>query len=494
MGKIPLYQQGQIASSRVGTPGVSQTGGQIEALGGEVLKYTQQYIQAEAVKREIADNIEADKHRVEFENQYYRQLEQRKQQSVDDPYAVLEGSYGLGSSLVNEMASGISNERVRLNFQKKANESITGSQSKIRNWAFEQTSTNAFVNYETAMQGLATQAAGAGNLEDLDGLYLSAEKLMVNAIPVVGVEKARKSYETNTKAIADNFIYSKIDDAPGTVEQYLDSGFFDGVYNEKEKVALRDKADSIRKKNEYEAFIKQDAGNAEAITGLYAADTDGSLTLGMIENTIAGLEAQKEAATNPRFKMQIEQDIRSAIRIKDDYLKPKAAPKLTPEQKREKKARDAEMVYGLDTDFSTLVQNVQGEYETPTGEETVELRNLREKYEQAYLDGAISLEKRNKELKNIDASIKDALFKNGKIRDFGWFENKEANMFNQAKNVALNYSKHNIKDEMLRNQFYGDVMEQAIDMIDTESQKPGFSVDKFMEQIIEYKSKKYGFK
>ena len=75
MGRINLYERRGLSSSLVGTPGISTVGNDVLEIGDEVAQLAQQRIKIENAKIAIADDIEAEKHRIDFENQFYKFLE-----------------------------------------------------------------------------------------------------------------------------------------------------------------------------------------------------------------------------------------------------------------------------------------------------------------------------------------------------------------------------------------------------------------------------------
>ena len=92
------------------------------------------------------------------------------------------------------------------------------------------------------MDLIESQAGQIRNATDIVGLVNSAKRLAVQSATVVGVECANKVFEANQKGIYQNFAYSRIDNAPGTIKQLVDSGVFNGNINKKEQLALKNTA------------------------------------------------------------------------------------------------------------------------------------------------------------------------------------------------------------------------------------------------------------
>ena len=250
MGKVQLYERRSLDSSLVGTPGVSNAGNDIMAMGEEVAQLTQQKIKIENEKIAIADNIEAEKYRIQYENELYKRNEKAKQDNVNNPYAVADTAYEMGLAYADEVASGIGNPRVKEKFLSKAQKSAEQVQDKSREWASRTTAENAFVNTGESLELLTAQAGVIKDTSDLEGLLDSAERLAFNSAGVIGVERAHKLYETAKKSIYENFAYSNIDRNPHSVKALVDSGMFDGVLDEKEQLSLKSSADALARKRE----------------------------------------------------------------------------------------------------------------------------------------------------------------------------------------------------------------------------------------------------
>ena len=135
MGKVNLYERQSLDSSLVGTPGIMTAGNDLMDMAGDAAKLTQQGIALQTAKIEVADNIEAEKHRIGFENELYKQSEDAKQKSINNPYDFSDGAYDMGMSLASKTASQITNPRVRDKFLEKSQSSIESFQNQAKTWA-----------------------------------------------------------------------------------------------------------------------------------------------------------------------------------------------------------------------------------------------------------------------------------------------------------------------------------------------------------------------
>lgn len=290
MGKVQLYERRSLDSSLVGTPEVSNAGNDIMAIGEEVAQLTQQKIKIENAKIAIADNIEAEKYRIQYENELYKRNEKAKQDNVNNPYAVADTAYEMGLAYADEVASSIGNPRVKEKFLSKAQKSAEQVQDKSREWASRTTAENAFVNTGESLELLTAQAGVIKDTSDLEGLLDSAERLAFNSAGVIGVERAHKLYETAKKSIYENFAYSNIDRNPHSVKALVDSGMFDGVLDEKEQLSLKSSADALARKRELEVQRQNKSARIDTISVLYDKEAQGKLTLAEVNNAIIAFQ------------------------------------------------------------------------------------------------------------------------------------------------------------------------------------------------------------
>lgn len=311
MARIKLYEQGRLAPQAVGTPGISGAGETVSDLGASVLKETQKAIIAENAKIEIADNMEAENQRIQWENKWYNDLEKQRQDpnAVKDPYGLANSTFDLGKKSVDEYANSISNPRVRDKFIAKTQSSISSAQDYMRNWASDQTTTNAFVNLQEAITGITTQAGKVRGQAGFNGLLSQGEALIANAAPVIGTDKAFKLRQQLREDVASNFIYAHIDDSPGAVRSYIKSGMFDGILDEHQKLSLDKTAEAVTKRNIAEQHVATAMGNHMNINALRVAEAEGKLTVGQIDQMI------KVAETNKYRKADIDKLYSMKIRL-----------------------------------------------------------------------------------------------------------------------------------------------------------------------------------
>lgn len=492
MGKVQLYERRSLDSSLVGTPGISTAGNDLMEIGDEVAQLTQQKIKVENAKIAIADDIEAEKHRIDFENQFYKKMEDDKQANINNPYAVSDTAYDNGLSYASQMAQGIDNPRVREKFLSKAQNSVEQVQTQTREWASKTTADNAFINMSDAMDSLEAQAGNVKNVGDLGGLLSSAEKLAISSASVVGAEKAHRVYEATKKAIYENFAYSNIDRNPHSVKALVDSGMFDGVLDEKEQLSLKNSANALVRKRELEVQRQNKSAHINTISAMYDKEANGKLTLAEVNNAIvtfqksgAGVgeiksllaikksllhgDGHSGGGTGKPGKVSYQTQADTLEHITDSYLgiftKEGAAGKI--------KSRD--------TSISDL-QNLQNNIVKAAAAKKLDKRTA------------------NSMLKNIVRG-KHALMETDKgvITDPGGIfgvgkktKDIPLGIYNDGMRSAATWANNNIKDPKLRAQFKHDVITEYVNSYDNVKNQKGFTVGKYTNQIIGHYAPKYG--
>lgn len=502
MGKINLYERQPLASSRVGTPGIDRSGEIVENIGQHVGQLTQQYVAVEKAKIEIADNIEADRHRVEFENKYYKALEDSKQENINNPYQVSNTASETGAQLSNDMAGDITNPRVKEKFLTKIQSSISSGQASARKWASDQTSTNAFINLNSAMEALATQGGIVKTPKDIEGLIESAQKLALNSAAVVGIDKAEKVYEVTKKAIYQNFAYANIDTAPETVKQYVDKGLFNGTLSEKEQLELKNSADSMIKKREREIDLQNKSYFVDRITDLYDKNLNDKLTLKEIDAEIAVFK--KSGADKG--------DIMSLLTIKKSLLGEQESDAKHAAAEAKKKAKEAGKPgkISYEDQASTLV-NITDKYlnvfnkpgaggKVYSDVSLSELQSLQQEVIAAASSKKLDKQTANSMLKNIVRGKQELMKTNKTVttNEGGIFgigkETKEIpiGVYNEGLHSANDWANKHIPNEKARNNFKHDVITEYVNSYDSVKDKKGFTVNKYVNQIIGHYGPKYG--
>lgn len=297
----PLYSRGSLASGAVGVPDVADPSKYLYATGQDMLQASETFFKAEATKRKIAEDIAAEKYKIQWEHEYYTELEKQKQQSQEDPYGLADKAYGMGEKSISFFANNISNPKVRDAFNKKAVSSLGSAQTMVRNWASKQTVDNAYSDTEQALATLYQQAGVMTTPEEFGMLRNQGESLINSAVPIIGIEGADKLRKEMGKQMAENFIYAKIDNNPWTVKKYVDSGMFDDIYDEKELHSINDTARQIIKRNEQEQKEAAEAKAGRDFQILVDKALSGELSLLEINRMIDRERAIKGKGTGQRL-------------------------------------------------------------------------------------------------------------------------------------------------------------------------------------------------
>ena len=285
-GSNPLYQRGSLASGAVGVPMVADPSKEIYAAGEDLLKIGEAYLKVEAEKRKLSEDIAAEKYKIQWEHEYFKELENQKQQSQEDPYGLADKTFSMGEESISSFAKNIKNPRVRDAFNKKTTASLGSAQKMMRDWASNQTVTNAYRDVEDSLATLYQQAGNMNSPEQFGMLRNQAESLIYSATPIIGTKGAEKMKKEMGKQMGENFIYAKIDDNPAAVKGFINSGMFDDIFDEKEKYAISHTADLIVKRNQKE---QEEAATAKAgrdFQGLLDKAVAGELTLYEINTMI----------------------------------------------------------------------------------------------------------------------------------------------------------------------------------------------------------------
>jgi len=314
MARVQLYQTGNLANQAVGTPGVDPTGETIAEAGRTITEASRDYLKAETAKLKIANNIQAEVEKIKFENAIYEDIESRKQDvgNINNPYGLAESVYGSTEAGIQSYAKNISDPRVKQIFLEKTSVLPGQVQRSTQEWASRQTVTNAFVNVKEGIDAIGQQAAKMTDQNGFLGSLAQVDALITNAIPVIGVDKSYELRKYAKGQIAENFIYSKIDQSPETIKAYLNNGVFNGVLDEKEQSSVLRTAESIAKRNKR---LQDDAIYAGvSVDGQQVAQKiyQGTASLTDVNNYIYGLKAK---GVRPNSK-----EMQTALKMREDVI------------------------------------------------------------------------------------------------------------------------------------------------------------------------------
>lgn len=327
-GRIPLYDRGRLVNESGGAIDVPNVGAYQASYGNTYINEVERNLDEanrqaakiraeqeaiEAKKRELADNIAAEKFKIQWENQYYKELEQQKQSNASNPYGLYDNIYDMtNKSLQQYMENNISNSNVKDLFVKKTTSSISAIQNNVRSWASGQTVTNAFSDIQASLDELYKQAGNIGSPSGLAGLMSQGESLVNNAELIIGKEAADKIRNTSKRQMSENFVYSQIDNNPTMIKGYMQSGMFDGIFDDKEQFAITRTANTILNKNRIEQERANRVADSQVYRGIVDRASAGNMTLAEINREIQREKARGGSGTKKRLD--------NLMRIRDDIV------------------------------------------------------------------------------------------------------------------------------------------------------------------------------
>ena len=494
MGKVNLYERQSLDSSLVGTPGIMTAGNDLMDMAGDAAKLTQQGIALQTAKIEVADNIEAEKHRIGFENELYKQSEDAKQKSINNPYDFSDGAYDMGMSLASKTASQITNPRVRDKFLEKSQSSIESFQNQAKTWAEKTTADNAYINLSDSMDSIESQAGQIRNVTDIVGLVNSAKRLAVQSATVVGVERANKVFEATQKGIYQNFAYSRIDNAPGTIKQLVDSGVFNGVMDEKEQLALKNTATGLIRKRELEVQRANRSAHISSISTLYDKEANGTLTVAEVNNAISQFQRSGAGVG----------EIKSLLAIKKSLIHGDSHGGSGSGGKHGNKVdyqTQANTLTAITDDYLDIFTKTTAAGKLKSRDTSLsDLQNLQNKIVQAASEKKLDKQTANSMLKNIVRGkhalmdTKTSVTTNpGGIFGVGK-QTKEIplGIYNDGMRGINSWANNHISDPKQRARFKQDAISSYVNSYDGVKSKKGFTVNKYTNQIIAHYAPQYG--
>lgn len=325
-GRIPLYNRGALARESGGDVNVPDTAGDFTRVSNMLFNTAEQNIaadnrryaqleaarlKAEKEKRDMSDDIAAERALLDWENSAYQDLEQQKQQNFANPWSVYDGIDGRINESIDSYASQISNPDVADKFRKRAATSTRAIQNNVRTWATNQDSQNIMTNLQSGLESLYTRAGNAASLNEVAGLISQSDSFTLNAASAIGPEQAKKMADSARRQIAENFIYSRIDNSPNEIASYINGGVFDGIFDDKEQHTILGNAQRIVEKRQREA---EDAAEAQAnwkAMSFLPQLSSGTATLSEVNNAIA---AEKMAGgTGSKSRIKFLEQVRNKI-------------------------------------------------------------------------------------------------------------------------------------------------------------------------------------
>ncbi len=217
MAKIPQYQQQQLVSSIVGTPGVDTSG---EALANKIGNQAQsisntlftdavrkqRQLDAEsralaAAKQKQLDTIETNKHLLELDIAWGANFKEIENNSKDAPGTIVGQAQKVGQELLDERLKNIPSESVRnavtASGTNLLRNKLNGAQSSAETLATKK----GIADFNSQLDLKAVQAGNAADKQEFDKLYKEFDEFGGQAAFVYGAAGADKIKAARNEAL-----------------------------------------------------------------------------------------------------------------------------------------------------------------------------------------------------------------------------------------------------------------------------------------------------
>lgn len=333
MPKIPRYQQGQLASSVVGTPGIdnstaklfNEIGSQLNTVRNSMFQVAfeqrrqdlreqaQKERELKAVQKEQqrrVNKVELANHRFQMDSQLDELGNQLRQDHVNDPETVPDLLAKQGRDAISKYAESISNPDVRADFLSQSLNGLRSQTGGAASWAQRQGPINAEKN---ALSALDQFSIGLGNKqfpdEVLDGVAAFEEQYGQTYREQFGPKydlMFQKAKEQGVK----NYLSRLSRENPEQLDAVVNSGMFDdhidqtsitSVYNTYKSYA-RQQEREIKKEQDYSDAVQWTQTLGDSDRGIITGETsledldkleEEAVASSAPKNVIKGIQSQK---------------------------------------------------------------------------------------------------------------------------------------------------------------------------------------------------------
>ena len=284
MGKIQSYQQGDLASSAVGTPGVdnsltsvlNQVGQMAGAAENHVAalasqEYQQTRVEAlrrqaeqralEKQQRELLDKVDIDTHAAQLDLQLGALKTQTKTEHLKDPDSAVGRYTEQASKLTDDYLKNVPaslQSQVRI----KAVESTRSASSDINNWSYTQRTDNARAGLTSTLADYINGAANLGSIEDVGKQWQKVDALKPSLETAYGTDAEKIIRETKTN-ITKQYVSNLMVKDASLVEPLIKSGAFDRELDGSTRADLIHRADVYVKAKERDDKHQIDLANTQ---------------------------------------------------------------------------------------------------------------------------------------------------------------------------------------------------------------------------------------
>lgn len=310
MPKIPVYEQGQLASSAVGTPGVDTSGTQLfgtiaQAAGGitDELARTIQANNVEAARKKreadelakaqkkILDDIDVANHESKLDLQLGDEEGKVKAEKQSDP----AGSGALftqrGTDIMDKYLDGITDENVKNRVKLGTIKSINARANAMNGWTLTQRTANAQAGIESTLAEYVNRAGNLTTAQEVGQTWEKIEALRGPGTLAFGAKTDEIIRRAKTD-VAEQYVNGLMIRDHNAVRPVLESGAFDSALNAEKRRQLIEKAGLLAKAEEQDMRIQDtiDSTNRQIETTDIVVNTD--------DNDLQSLIGTEQELTN----------------------------------------------------------------------------------------------------------------------------------------------------------------------------------------------------
>lgn len=244
MGKIPEFQRRKLASSVVGTPGLDISGTIIgQSVSSALDKITRSIISTVAAKKNILDEVDANKRIIDYEVEYEDALKGIRANSLSNPEQAIQQTVDLGNTLGNTFLDTIESNSVRNRVALLQQGVIRNETRAMSKWASAQQVINAGVDLTASINALTVRAEGTDDLKVVGKIIMKVQEINVVAERVLG-KKSEQFIKDSQKSIASGFLHGQMDRNPIRAGRFLRQGVFNKILSDDERKKWRKDIDN----------------------------------------------------------------------------------------------------------------------------------------------------------------------------------------------------------------------------------------------------------
>lgn len=325
MAKIPVYEQGQLASSIVGTPGVDTSAAQlmnvvgnswdniagalgqnIQANNIELVRRQKEQEQLAREQKKILDSIDEAHHAGNVDQIQMQELDKAKAETQGDPAYAAPMFRDRSTSALDEYLNTIQDPEMRNRVRLAGIKSMNEKAHEISGWAMTQRTQNAKAKVETTIAGYANLAGKFSTAKQVGETWQKIEAMRGEISLTFGAD-ADKVIQQGKRAVALQFIEGQIVNDPALAETQVRSGAFDSVLNASDKDNLIYRAHGLTQAAERQQKTEyNDAALGERITfAIDDANTDHTDPVQRTQQLDKITKAIHEQSTKPKEQQNL---------------------------------------------------------------------------------------------------------------------------------------------------------------------------------------------